>query len=267
MTDNQLKTTGWVVLIAAVVLSLVLGINANLAKPAPAGEPAPVLVGEQAVTTLRADTIYANTLLRSLGSAHVVGALTANSVNVTTSLTTSADLSTRNITATGTLSTSGVSSLYGVTANSLSVTNDVNARNITATGTLSVAGSAAFGASNFYSAMNVDANVDADSFSTAGNIDMTTMNNTGVNPVTINDDLVVTGTLSLTGATFTGPIKYGYVPSQSSGAAITHGFATTPTTCLVSADAAITPTIGTINETTFTVTVGTTGPVYWMCGQ
>ena len=125
--------------------------------------------------------------------------------------------------------------------------NDLTGRNITATGTLSVggassiAGAATFnGATDFNAAMNVDANGDFDSLSTAGNIDMTTMNNTGAGAVTINDELnvnttisstgniTVGGSLVLDGVAFTGPLV-GFTGSVSNNVLLAHGVGTTPT--------------------------------------
>jgi hypothetical protein len=125
MNAEQMKKIGWVVLIAAVVLSLVLSINANRVSPAPVAAPAPIVLDSQGVATYRADSPYANTFLQSLGSAQVVGALTANSVAVTNSLIAGKDVSARNITATGTLSVVGTSNLAVLTATSLNASGNI----------------------------------------------------------------------------------------------------------------------------------------------
>ncbi len=123
------------------------------------------------------------------------------------------------------------------------------------------------GALTVHNATEINGNLDADSFSTAGNMDITTMNNTGANPVTVNDNLVVTGTLSVNGATFTGPIKYGTAASYNKGASITHGFATTPTMCILQPTRDVTSTL-TITATGFSSDMATVAePIYWMCGQ
>jgi hypothetical protein len=77
-------------------------------------------------------------------------------------------------------------------------------KNYIRTNALYVNGTTIFnGGIDINAALNVDANLDADSISVAGNIDMTTMNNSGANPVTINDDLVVTGTIVRSSANIT----------------------------------------------------------------
>lgn len=59
------------------------------------------------------------------------------------------------------------------------------------------------GTSTFGNVMTVNANGDFDSISVAGNSDVTTINNTGANPVTINDDLTITGTVIYSSASIT----------------------------------------------------------------
>ena len=55
------------------------------------------------------------------------------------------------------------------------------------------------GTSTFQNIMTVNGNLDADSLSTAGTSDLTTILNTGINPITVNDNLAVTGVLTTTG--------------------------------------------------------------------
>jgi len=59
------------------------------------------------------------------------------------------------------------------------------------------------GTSRFENLMTVNANGDFDSISVAGVSDLTSITNSGANPITINDDLVVTGTLTLGGYAWT----------------------------------------------------------------
>ena len=68
------------------------------------------------------------------------------------------------------------------------------ADNSVVTGTLNVSDTLTAAASDFNGAMNVDANIDADSISVAGNADLTTINNSG-GDLDINDNVDITGTL------------------------------------------------------------------------
>lgn len=126
--------------------------------------------------------------------------------------------------------------------------NDLSGRNITATGTASVAGAAA---------LNGGITADTSAFSVAD-----TTGNT-----VISGTLNVTSTLSLAGVSFTGPIKYGTASSYTSGAAITHSFATTPTACLLFPVRDVTSTL-TLGATTFSSDMATAAePIYWFCGK
>ncbi len=78
--------------------------------------------------------------------------------------------------------------------------------------------------------------------------------------------LTSTNVISMSGATFTGPVKYGTAATYTKDAAITHGFATTPTICMLW-PAEITATL-TITTTAFSSnTANHANPIYWMCGQ
>jgi len=135
MNNEQLKRVGWVVLIAAVGLSLLLGVT-NRAAPAPVAtlEPPRLLLESQAVGALRADTIFANTLLDSQGAAQVSGTLTVNSLVITSSLTNAGDVSARNITATGTISTVKGAAFGPTSLTSLTTGGDIHAANVIASG-------------------------------------------------------------------------------------------------------------------------------------
>lgn len=75
------------------------------------------------------------------------------------------------------------------------------------------------------------------------------------------------GTLGIGGVTFSGPIKYGTAASYDQGAAITHGFATTPTVCFIGPVRDVTSTL-TIGATTFSSDMATVAePIYWFCGK
>jgi hypothetical protein len=149
---------------------------------------------------------------------------------------TNAGLSGNNATFTTLTVTNLISQTVVFSATATSTLVDVTARNITTTGTISATD-----------------HLSATSMSVVG--DVTARN------------ITATGTIAADSVTFTGPIKYGYVASQVDGANITHGFATTPTVCIVSATSGYTASVGVITTTLFTANVGATTPVYWMCGK
>ena len=97
----------------------------------------------------------------------------------------------------------------------------------------------------------------------------TTITGTTVTAATINATTVVSATAMQIGVnTFTGAIHYGITGAYTSGAAITHGFTTAPTMCVVTPNAVISATIGTLGATTFTVTTSANGALLnWMCGK
>lgn len=74
-----------------------------------------------------------------------------------------------------------------------------------------------------------------------------------------------TGAVSISGASFTGPIKYGTSATYTSGTNISHGFTTTPTMCIFS-PLPVTATL-TITSTGFSANWTNANPVYWMCGK
>ncbi len=186
----------------------------------------------------------------------------------------------RNITATGTLSVTGASTLVGaVTGKSnATFTGDVQAKNITATGTLSVSGAATMiSALNMSNAVinnigNAGTAFDASGGLTANNGFTGTLHTAAQTTVTALGTLgylTVTNPISMAGATFTGPIKYGVATNYTSGAAITHGFALTPTVCgMLGSSVLVTATVSIAATTTFSFTTGANGAtIYWMCGQ
>lgn len=219
--------------------------------------------GVVAAIGVSATTITVTNLISSVvafvGSTATITDITAT--NITGTLATAAQ---PNVTSVGDLTSLSVGGGYGVGATGCSVS---------AAGALQCDGLATFGGalvvtgtSTFGNVMTVNANGDFDTLSVAGAIDGTSIKNTGVNPITVNDDLVVTGTLSVNGATFTGPTKYGTAASYTNGAAIVHGFSVTPTMCMIW-PAPITATV-TITTTGFSSDIATTAnPVMWLCGQ
>lgn len=64
----------------------------------------------------------------------------------------------------------------------------------------------------------------------------------------------------------TGAVKYGTAATYDNGAAITHGFGTTPTICMLW-PAEITATV-TMTTTSFSSNTAThANPIYWLCGK
>jgi hypothetical protein len=79
--------------------------------------------------------------------------------------------------------------------------------------------------------------------------------------------LTSTNVISMTGATFTGPLKYGTVATYTTGSAITHGFVSTPTMCLMFPSRDVTETL-TLATTTFASDrASQASPIYWACGK
>jgi len=190
-----------------------------------------------------------------LNSLHTIGALLANSLTVTTTASI-ADLSVTNP-ATITLAT----------ANQPNVTNLGTQAYLTATN-FSVANihpSGAGSAANVNYCMSADCDTglyypgDNNIGLATGGVVRAQVSNTGLD---------VTPTLSIGGVAFSGASKWGYSASQANLSTITHGLGVTPTACIVTPKTAtISATVEAIGTTVFTVSVGATGPVFWMCGQ
>ncbi len=135
------------------------------------------------------------------GALAVTGAVTAASFTPQ-SLTTAGDIFAN----TGTFTTS--TSAGALTATSATIGGGFGSTGCTlsSAGVLQCNGAATIGGAALITgtlvvqgAAEINANLDVDSLSAAGNLDITTINNTGANPVTINDDLTITGTMTLGG--------------------------------------------------------------------
>ncbi len=122
----------------------------------------------------------------------------------------------------------------------------------------------------------------ANAFTAAQTVVTTTVGSGGVGSLTAHAPVVMTDTLNVTGLTtlgtatattlqiggvaFSGAMKYGTSATYVEGTSITHGFATTPTVCLLT-PMPITGTL-TITTTGFSSDTGMAAvPIYWMCGQ
>lgn len=75
-----------------------------------------------------------------------------------------------------------------------------------------------------------------------------------------------TNVISMSGATFSGPVRYGKAPNYTSGSSIAHGFATTPTVCILW-PAEVTATLTITNAGFSSDTATHANPIYWMCGK
>lgn len=77
-----------------------------------------------------------------------------------------------------------------------------------------------------------------------------------------------TNAISMGGATFTGPIKYGAASSKGDQGTIAHGMGSTPTACTLTPVGAYTATVVSLDATNITISAsGTIGTLYWMCGK
>jgi hypothetical protein len=222
------------------------------------------------------------------------------------SLTTAGDMSSRNVTGTGALALTGAASVGSLTtagdvsSRIVTATAQVSALSFTP----SASGSAA--ANNYCMSVDCDTGfwypgdniigISAGGVErarvTAAGFDVswatTLITTTASGPVALNSGLTmdtdaltvadtsgntvikgtlnVTGTLSQSGVSFSGPVKYGTASTYAAGTSLVHGFATTPTVCM------LWPA-----EVTATLTITTTGfssdrssgsnPVYWLCGK
>ncbi len=206
--------------------------------------------GSRAVGDTNFTNLVASGDLTVGGAVAVTGAVTAASFT-SQSLTTAGNIAAD----TGTYTTSLIAGAF--TANTGTYTTSVSAGALTATsaaigggfgatgctlssagviqcdGAMTIGGAAVItGATTFQGAMNVNANGDFDSVSIAGNLDLTTVNNTGANPVTVNDNLVITGTVAVNGAaTVTGTLTANtfLVLTKAGDVTVTDGSIITPT--------------------------------------
>jgi hypothetical protein len=205
------------------------------------------------------------------GNTAISGTLVANGgISVDSTAFTVADTS-GNVATTGTLAVGGG---YGSTGCSISAAGALSCDGAALLGsTLNVASTTLItGAVTIGNLLTVNANGDFDSISVAGNADLTTINNTGVNPITINDDLVVTGTLTLESSAFSGPLRFGSATAVVTGTTIAHGLTTTPTMAILTAGETITTPLFVLALNATNITVGvndalTVALIYWIAGK
>lgn len=107
-----------------------------------------------------------------------------------------------------------------------------------------------------------------DNLALSGTLDVTGVSTLGTaNVTTLNATTLDATTLKMDSVAFTGAVKYGTAATYTSGTSITHGFAVTPTVCIISPMQAITSTY-TLTATGFSTNMpSTASPIYWMCGK
>jgi hypothetical protein len=265
-TDKQKQWIVWGVLVLLIATMGFLGINFPVpVPPTPeAGQPVP-LATLAPDSFARFGSIEANQLRVKNNEDHT-GLETHSGTEAHTGAATFSGVTTINdLTATTITATTLISQAVGFNA-----TGPTSLVSTTITGPLTVTGAAILDGGL---AMDTDKFTVAD---TSGNtlIAGTLAANGGISvdstAFTVADttgNVNTTGSLAIGSVTFTGPVKYGYVAAQANGVAIVHGFATTPTVCIVGATGMYTATTGPITTTAFLAYVSATSPVYWMCGK
>ncbi len=99
-----------------------------------------------------------------------------------------------------------------------------------------------------------------------------TLGTSNFDSITLSGDLSAanvdaTTAIKINSVSFSGVAKWGAAATYTSGSSITHGFATTPTVCLMLPARDVTSTL-TITATGFSSNRATQAtPVYWFCGQ
>jgi len=99
-----------------------------------------------------------------------------------------------------------------------------------------------------------------------------TLGVTNLDDVTLIGDLNAanvdaTTALKINGVALSGVLKFGASATYTTGLGITHGFATTPTVCLMEPARDVTSTL-TITTTGFSSNRATQAtPIYWICGR
>ncbi len=240
ITDKQKQWVVWGVLVVFIAVMGFLGIKFPISVP-----PAPETAQQQALSPdafTRFGSVEVNQLRVKNNEEHT-GIETHSGTETHTGAATYSGATTINdLTATTITATTLISQAVGFNA-----TGHTSIVSTTVTGPLTVTGA---------TILNGGISADTSAFTVADTTGNTVVSGT----------LNVSSTMSLAGVSFTGPMKYGTAVTYATGASIAHGFATTPTVCL------LWPT-----EVTATVTITTTGfscdtadhatPVMWLCGQ
>jgi len=230
MNETTKKYLAWLIVVVAILVAGYLGV----VYPIPAPPTSPV-VEPQALTS-------GGIKCHSVGpTGNCVEIWNGGDVRIYSNQGTTSkfavDGATGDTTIAGSLAVSGSTVDGGVIGNNTAIT-----------GTLTVTGA---------TALNGGLAMDTSAFSVADATGNTVISGT----------LNVTSTLSQGGVSFTGPIKYGTAATYTSGASISHGFATTPTVCILTPARDVTATL-TITTTGFSSDTATrAAPIYWLCGK
>ncbi len=252
MKDSGISVMRQVLALVIAVAILATGVglfayDASVVRPGfaklapPADEIGSRALGTGRFTNVAATIVsapyFTSTTAALLNAANATGAVTLNSVAVTTTMSTAYFTATQSALV-PTLNATGASTLDSAT-----ITKTLSTAYFTAT----------------QSALVPTLNVTGAS----------TQDSVAISKTLSSAYITATNVISMAGATFTGPIKYGAEATYSAGAAITHGFATTPTVCgLIGSSALITASVQGISSTTFSLLTEANGAtVYWMCGK
>lgn len=244
----------------AVTCTVYLPMNTTLGLTAPTG-----VTVTGVITLSQSGAITANSSVTAVGLVStngltVTGATSLPAVTASGAVSAVGLSSTNGLTVTGAVSlpavsTSGLASVVGLNStNGLTVTGAVSLPAISTSGLASVVGL------NSTNGLTVTGATALPAFSASGLASV-------VGVASSNGITSTTNVLSVGGATFTGPIKYGTAASYTQSASITHGFSVTPTVCFINPVQNITTTY-TITATGFSSDMDTTAnPIYWMCGK
>jgi hypothetical protein len=234
ITRDQWIQIGKVMLVAVLAILAVFGYDLGVIQPRYADivKTAPEPVISQGLGFIQFQNMRVNGQSAFVGAESHAGAATFVTVTTTSLISQSVG--------------------FNATGSSAFLTTTLNGP-VTLSGTAALVGATtATGAT----ALNGGLTMDTSAFSVADTTGNTVVSGT----------LNITSTLSQGGVSFTGPLKYGTAATYASGARIAHGFATTPTMCMLwPAEITATLTITTTGFSSDTAVHST--PIMWMCGK
>jgi hypothetical protein len=277
VSESQWLQIARVVITAALVIAGILGYDTGIVQPREALRLAGSPFGSQAAGNIeQVKSLRVQNNLRSDGTTELNGALTAvgatfsgdvsvsgafSPVTTTWGISTSAPMTGSILGLSGLLSADG-----GMDVDDSAFTVADATGNTVISGTLRVTSTTALVGATTATGL------------VTANGDISTRNLTSTNGISVTRDVLtryLTATvaveapqLSMSSVTFSGPVKFS-ASSVTDTASIAHGFATTPTACVVSGASGLTATVNTITTTAFSVALpgGATRTVYWVCGK
>ncbi len=184
-------------------------------------------------------------------------------------LTLSGDLNAENVNATTITATTIVSQAVEFAGTDATLSGDVTA------GTLAVGGGygdtgctlSAAGVLQCNGATTTDGALTAGSAVIGGGYGSTGCTLSAAGVLQCNGAATIDGALTNNGFAFSGAVRGGTSATYTSGAAITHGFASAPNWCLMGPARDVTSTL-TIGATTFSSDMASVAtPIYWVCGK